>query len=133
MGGSLRAVMLGVRTRQLSVLLGLVALLTLIGGPDGGRRSVSAAEVPGSAGSEGITASLVGTDAVLATKPGAKEAMRGQRARPPRAVHFLEALSSVAAMALVRRRLRRTAVDRPRMVPARRAGEVRAPPLLQPA
>ena len=132
--GSLAAIVFDARARQLPALLGFLALLTLVGGSVGVSRPVSAAaEVPGPAGSAGITASLAGEDAVLATKPGAREGARGQRARPPRTAYFLVAVGPVAAMALVRRRLRRPAAGRPRLVPARRAGGVRAPPLLQPA
>jgi hypothetical protein len=126
--------MVGVRTRQLPVLLGLLALLTLVGGSGSVSRPVSAAaEAPAPAGSAGITASLTGGDAVLVTKPVTREGTRGQRTRPPRTAYFLVAVGPVAAMALMRRRLRRPAAHRPRFIPARRAGGVRAPPLFQPA
>ena len=125
--------MVRARPGLLPVLFGFLALLTLLGGSGVGGSGLSTSEAYGAAGSSGFTASLPGGDAVLAAKPEAREGAWGQRLRPSRTIHAVMALAIGAALALIRRRRWRLVAGRPPLVATRRAGGVRAPPLLQPA
>jgi hypothetical protein len=126
--------MLRARTRLLPVLFGFLALLTLLGGSGVSGSGLPNSEAYGApAGSSGISASLPGGDAVLAAKPEAREGAWGQRVRPLRTTYAVMALAIGAAVALIRRRRWCLVAGRPRLVATRRAGGVRAPPLLQPA
>jgi hypothetical protein len=118
---------------QLPVFVGFLALLMLGGSAGVSGSGLTASEAHRAAGSVGITASLVGGDAVLAARPEAREGAWGQRVRPSRTINAVMALAIGAAVALIRRRHWHLVAGRPRLVATRRAGGVRAPPLLQPA
>jgi hypothetical protein len=133
MSARLAVTMRGARPGPLPVFLGFLALLTLLGGS-----GVSASPFPvsgahGVAGSVGISASLPGGDAVLGAKPKAREGAWGQRVRLPRTLDAFMALAIGGAVALIRRRRWCLDAGRLPLVATRRAGGVRAPPLLQPA
>jgi hypothetical protein len=125
--------MLRARPGLLPVLFGFLALLTLLGGSGVSGSGLPTSEALGTAGSSGITASLPGGDAVLGAKPEARDGAWGQRVRLPRTIYGFMALAIGAAVALIRRRRWCLVAGRPRLVATRRAGGVRAPPLLQPA
>ena len=126
-------IMLRARPGLLPVFFGFLALLTLLGGSGVSGSGLSTSEAYGAEGSSGITASLPGGDAVLVAKPEAREGAWGQRVRPLRTIYAVLALAIGAAVALIRRRRWCLVTGRPRLVATRRAGGVRAPPLLQPA
>lgn len=125
--------MLRARPGLLPVLLGFLALLTLLGGSAVSGSGLLTSEAYGAAGSAGITASLPGGDAVLGAKPEAREGAWGQRVRLSRTIFAVMALAIGAAVALIRRRRGSVVAGRPRLVASRRAWGMRAPPLLQPA
>lgn len=125
--------MRGARPGLLPVLLGFLALLTLLGGSGASGSAHPVSPTYGAAGSVGITDSLAGGDAVLGARPEAREGAWGQRVRSPRSINAFIAVAVGTAVALMRRRRRQLVAGRPRLVAARRAGGVRAPPLLQPA
>jgi hypothetical protein len=125
--------MRGARPGPLPVFLGLLALLTLLGGSGVSASGFTVSEAYGVAGSVGITAALSGGDAVLGAKPEAREGAWGQRVRLPRTLDAFMALAMGGAVALIRRRPWCSVAGRPPLVATRRAGCVRAPPLLQPA
>jgi hypothetical protein len=125
--------MLRARPGLLPMLFGFLALLTLLAGSSVSGSGLPTSEAYGAAGSSGITASLPGGDAVLAAKPEAREGAGGHRVRPSRTIYAVMALAIGAAVALIRRRRWCLVAGPPRLVATRRAGGVRAPPLLQPA
>ena len=129
----LALIMLRARPGRLPMLFGFVALLTLLAGSGVSGSGLPTSEAYGAAGSSGITASLPGGDAVLAAKPEAREGAWGHRVRPSRTIYAVMALAIGAAVALIRRRRWCLVAGPPRLVATRRAGGVRAPPLLQPA
>lgn len=124
----------GARPGRLPLLLGFLALLTLLGGPPGVRLSgLPASEGREATASAGIAAPLPGADAVRAARPEARDGAWGQRTRPPRTTYALLAPGIGAPVALLQRRRWWSVAGRPRLVATRRAAAVRAPPLLQPA
>jgi hypothetical protein len=126
--------MRGALPARLSLFLGFVVLLTLLGGPAGVSLSgLPASEAHEPTGPVGIAAPLSGGDAVLAAKPEARQGVWGQRVRPPRTIFAFMALAIGGAVPVIWRRRWRLVAGRPRLVATRRASGVRGPPLLQPA
>ncbi len=121
------------RPGLLPVFLGFLALLTLLGGSGVSEPGPLVAEAHGAAGGVGLTDAMPSGDAVLGAKPEAREGAWGQRVRAPRTIDAIMAVAAGTAVALLRRRRWQLVAGRPRLVATRRAGGVRAPPLLQPA
>jgi hypothetical protein len=121
------------RSRALLVVLGVFALLSLLGGPGVGGSESLVSEANGAAGHHGVTDSSPGGDAFLAAERAARKGAWAHRVRPPRTVYAFVSLATGAAVVLMRWRRWSLVAGRPRPATSRCTGGVRAPPSLQPA